>query len=353
MKRWIKWTLAIAALGGIMAVPTTMYFTMSTTKKGAFMNKVAFDVSTNMNIKSSIMANVYDARYNDNAKRKLDQFAKGLNQAGVQRDFTRVLSNFYKEFEFDNKWYEIEIKDIFVAGKNSDGSFKLNVKCEIEDKKTDKEWNGFKQINWRPKLTLLSDDDIKIIKKQILMMNDDKDELDVNAKDIKEIFFGEYKEDLDSDFGIFDHIKKLNSEYNNMAYVVAYEIDLADIYHQLGLQFNTYDLKKSIIRVPSISINGSSVILVPGKKPSITNAFKKETTELKHVIDSYINQGLITDSNKIKKILTELFEGDVHTIIEEIEFLKPQVDERENNVYHIKFKYESSYDVLSLVFPKI
>lgn len=280
MKTWAKWTIGVScgvAVATAIAVPVGLYLSGYWDKKQ--IHQIEFNVNSGLssNARTAEKANVYSAAFNKDAQDKLAGFAKDLSAKDLQRDFSRVLTDFYEAYE-DKKpgGSEVEIEEIIVKGKNDDGSFNLSVQYEIDNDRRDigdkKPWAP---VKWTPKFTVLTSADIDAIKAQISSFGNHDNNNGIDLEDLKEIFLGEKDADDLDDIGIFDQIKFLNKESDGLASVVAYELSISDIYDQLPVAKSRAGgnevTKNTTFKIPSISLNNgdNSVALVPNEKPNV------------------------------------------------------------------------------------
>lgn len=263
--------LTLSTLGALSIVPSFTVVACSSTGN-ADLNKKTFNVEvdySNKLNKSTSKVNVYQAEANANALSEVEKIKNNLTKEQLQFDFKTVLQDFYEAYEVETSKYEIEIESINVVGKNDDGSFNLDVKYEIEtDNKRDKEEIKTKRISWTPTMKLISKDDIKKIKDFIIKLKD-KNNSGFDIKDIKELFLGEKDEDDFDDKGIFDKVALVNKDYNGLAYLLAYEISIDDIFSKLLPSRKESITTKTKFLVPSLYLNSNAMIFVPNSKPDM------------------------------------------------------------------------------------
>ncbi len=325
MKKWAKWTIGVSSAVAVttaIAVPVGLYCSGYWDKQN--FTQIKFDVNSGLvsNARSVTEANVYDARYNKDAQEKLQDFAKNLSIKDLQRDFDRVLTDFYEAYEDETKAYEMEIEDIKVVSKNDNGSFKIKVGYEIEsnndyytisknyDSKEEVRWQ---EMDWTPNFTVLTKADVASIKAQINGFGNHDNNNGIDLKDLKEIFLGDKDIDDADDIGIFDRIELLNKDYNGLASLVAYELSISDIYDQLKPQARTGGnevTKNTHFRIPSISLNNgeSSVALVPNEQPSVQIDFSK--SHIQGITEQELSSlpaGTYTTKEDIDKYLSFVF----------------------------------------------
>lgn len=333
MKTWAKWTIGVScsvAVVTAIAVPVGLYLSgyWDTYKQITYkVDSGLFTKTRNANQNIS----VFDPNYNKDAQEKLQALSKSLSTTDLQRDFNRVLTDFYEAYESKTAQSETEIEDIRVKSKNNDGSFELSVKYEIE-KKGGNEQTKFQTISWTPKFTVLTDDDVNSIKQQIEGFKNNKTN-GVDLEDIKEIFLGEKEKDDPDDYGIFDRVAKLNKEYNGFAGIVAYDLSISDIFDKLEKptpKANPQVTKETRFRIPSLSLNNgqSSVALTPDKQPIIkidfNNSHLNGITEQELV---NLPQGKHIDKTKISEISKFVFGSDAQSDqIQDIEIDAPDLD---------------------------
>lgn len=251
--------------------------------------RIKKETSSNIDLPTNV--NIYDANYNPDALQQLEEIRQKITVTQLDYDFSRVLQDFYESYEKETPLYEIEIEKIKVVSKNEDGSFQLRVtyQIEIENKRdNDEEELITKEIRWKPNFVLISKPEIEEIRKKLAGLPNNDTETGVDLEDIKEIFLGEKDEDDIDDIGIFDKIAKLNKEYDDLVYLLAYEVSISDIYDQLGLptkNLKTID-KNTKFHVPSLSLNASSTIFLPDRKPKFDMTPKSLTkSEIENIFN--------------------------------------------------------------------
>ncbi len=270
--------------------------------------------------------NQWSADMNSDAINIKNEYLDKLSVDQLQEDFDKALSKFYAAFEQEKGRNEIEIdhdlddgnRGVKVLSKNSDGTFKLEVRVE-------QEINGKESIkkviinDWKPEFELMSKADIINLTKKLVHFNHDNKTAngEIDLEDIAEIYLGDdwnepwdKNKDVDDlfdkdDKGIFDQIKEVNQEYENLAYLISYKVDLGSFFGKLESSLNAksneavalflktrsgakvnVDLSTTFL-VPSLSLNGA-VALVPNEKPAFAidnvldktqydNAFAKPT----------------------------------------------------------------------------
>ncbi|WP_022935696.1 hypothetical protein ACJA28_00270 [Mesomycoplasma moatsii] len=249
--------------------------------------------------------NVYQAEANKNALDRVEIIKKNLTVKQLQFDFDIVLQDFYEAYEAETSLYEIEIESIKVADKNDDGSFNLDVKYEIEaNDKRDKEQILTKTIKWTPTMKLISKDDIEKIKNDIVKLSE-KNNSGFDIKDIKELFLGEKDDNDIDDIGIFDKIALINKDYNGLAYLLAYEISIDDIFSQLSPSRKGITTKTKFL-VPSLSLNSNATVFVPGSQPEMDYSQKSlSTSELNVIFGTESTPKIITSSDSNQQIFVD------------------------------------------------
>ncbi len=135
MKKKLFTSLLAGTLGvASIAVATPMLVSCSA-GRGHTVKTVKYNVET----KSATYATgethptkVFPANLNKQAQAEVQNFQKDLTVGDVQYDFNRALTDFYESYEAKSGKTEIEIEDIRVLSKNSDGSFQLDIEYELE-----------------------------------------------------------------------------------------------------------------------------------------------------------------------------------------------------------------------------
>ncbi len=321
MKKWAKWTIGVScgvAVTTAIAVPVGLYLSGYWDTYKQITYKVGSGLIDNASMyarsgESNANVSVFDPRFNKDAQNKLQDLSKDLSKKDLQRDFDRVLTDFYEAYEDESSGNsEVEIEDIKVKSKNDDGSFNLTVEYEIEDDKNDIEETKYHDIKWTPKFTVLSKADIESIKAQITGFGKHESN-GVDLKDIKEIFLGDDDKDDEDDDGIFDRVAKLNKEYNGFAGMVAYDLSISDIFDQLPkpkTRAASEVTKDTHFRIPSLSLNNgqSAVALTPDKQPNVNIDLSKG-----HILGitkqelTSLPAGTYTDKAKINEYLSFVF----------------------------------------------
>ncbi len=258
--------------------------------------------------------NAWSADVNKDALNKTLNFQNNLNVDELQYDFDKALTKFYAAMESkSSSGVETEIdhdmedgkRGIQVLEKNKDGSFKLKVRLEREYDDysitpRDREQIEYVIINnWKPTFELMSKADILQLTQKLVKFNKDVHTggVEIDLEDIAEIYLGDdYNEPWDKDSddyfddddkGIFDQISSINKEYDNLAYLVSYKLDMNSFIQQLqnatpanskaNQAITTFlqsraskaanvDLNTTFL-LPSLALNGA-VALVPDAMPS-------------------------------------------------------------------------------------
>ncbi len=282
-------------------------------------NVVTFNVkqSSTMYVAGNkpLEVNAWSADVNQNALEKTQQYEDGLTVSQLQYDFDRALTKFYAAMEKKENGLETEIehdmedgeRGIQVIKKNADGSFELRVRLEKEYDRSlsarDREQIQFVTIkNWKPQFELMSKADILQLTQKLVTFNKDihtNNGIKIDLEDIAEIYLGDdwnepWDKDYDNyfdddDIGIFDQISSINKEYDNLAYLVSYKVDMNSFAEQLkaatpanssinraistflqsrSVKANNVDLNTTFL-LPSLALNGA-IALVPNEKPSFT-----------------------------------------------------------------------------------
>lgn len=290
-------TIALASI----PLATTLAVTScnSNAKTGQNVKTVTFDVANKSLFRaqepSAQLENIYSADLNPNAKNELDAMTSKLSRKQLQTDFNRVLTDFYDTFEAKlPNGTEIEVERINVLSEQKeDGSFDIEAVVEIEQDDSrsarDKEITKTVKFSWTPKFCLMSDADINQIKEMIRGFGTNETNSGMDLEDIKELFLGEVDDDKDfDDIGIFDKIALINKNYDNLAYLIAYELSVSDIFDPIKAELSkqnsgdntpaTYNIKKAngsgqevnpntMFKIPSLSLNSGTVALVPSAQP--------------------------------------------------------------------------------------
>lgn len=355
MKNKIKILLGSLATVGLVGAITPLLVSCGTSGNPRVEVKTkSFDVvqkSKKRTINEPTELMVYDANKNENANQQLQEIRNNLSPRELQADFNRVLIDFYECYEQETGKSEIEIDNIQVIKKNDNGSFTLKVTYELEidtleSNKRDLEVKKTKEIEWTPKFVFLTEKDEAAIKKQVISYNGEQNGMDLS--DLKELFFGEKEDDpLEDDFddyGIFDRLRMINKQNDGYGSMVAYELSVADIFDKLGVTRQKPTITKDTkFRIPSISLNGGSLVLVPNIKPRIGSDFKEfKTSELDTMFAE--DKRIITDSD-IKKELKKLFVkpiDDEALKIQEIKYFRATIDEHGIKEYKVHIIYQNT-----------
>ncbi len=318
MKKWAKWTIGVScgvAVATAIAVPVGLYASGYWDVYKQISYKVGSGLTNNASLyakSSNEHVNVFDPRYNKDAQDKLQDLSKDLSKKDLQRDFDRVLTDFYEAYEDESSGNsEVEIEDIDVKSKNNDGSFELSVKYEIEDEKTDEDETKWSTITWTPKFTVLTQSDVEEIRQQIGTFGNHESN-GVDLEDIKEIFLGDDDKDDPDDDGIFDRVKKLNNEYNGFAGLVAYDLSISDIFDKLDIKKSRAGEqvdKNTHFRIPSLSLNNgkSAVALVPDKEPNVNITSNNHILGITQQELSSLPAGTYNQKQDIDKYLSFVF----------------------------------------------
>ncbi len=297
MKKRNKIFSSLLATGlGVTAIAASLPMLTSCSAGGNKITQVTYNVkTTTKTFTNGIGANVahdtiqYPAETNPNAQAEVQNFNKNLSVGTLQYDFKRVLTDFYEIYEVETGNIEMEIENITVKSKNSDGSFQLIVEYELEvdtyaNQPRDKESIQRKEIKWTPKLTTMDYNEICQITNTLRTFGDKDNKNNIDLEDLKEIFLGD-TDDMDDwdfdndDIGIFDRVGAIGKTKDNQSSIVAYELKLADIFDQLTNSGKTYAIrtrasgdainKNTVFKIPSLALNNDgSVVLVPNETPS-------------------------------------------------------------------------------------
>ncbi|MBR2849094.1 MAG: hypothetical protein IKB83_01135, partial [Mycoplasmataceae bacterium] len=127
---------------------------------------------TNQTTRSERKLNIFNGNRNENATKIIKAIVDKLNVSILNEDFQKILNRFYEVYEIESEngstEIEAEILDngMKIVKKNTDGSFDLEIKAEVEVETGDKDKENIisKTINWKPRFTLISKDDVKDIK---------------------------------------------------------------------------------------------------------------------------------------------------------------------------------------------
>ena len=175
---------------------------------------------TNQTTRSSRTLNIFNGNRNENATKIIKAIVDKLNVSILNEDFQKILNRFYEVYEIDSEngstEVEAEILDngMKIIKKNANGSFQLQIKAEVE-----KETNGndqesivTKEIEWKPRFTLISKEDVADIKNVTNNFTKvpEANGTEIDFSDLKEVFLGEKDGDDADDRGIFDILEKTN-----------------------------------------------------------------------------------------------------------------------------------------------
>ena len=200
----------------------------------------------NKTTRSKRELNIFNGNRNENAKQIIKAIVDKLNVNILNEDFQRILNRFYEVYEVETERVEAEILDngMKIVKKNDNGSFQLQIKAEVEKETggNDREEIITKTIEWKPRFTLISKDDVQDIKDATNNFTkvQEANGTEIDFSDLKELFLGENDGDDDADdWGIFDILEKTNKNYQNLGYLISYKLKLSDLdkfYEQLGLK---------------------------------------------------------------------------------------------------------------------
>ena len=266
--------------------------------------------------------NIFNGNRNENAKKIIKAIVDKLNVSILNEDFQKILNRFYEVYEVDyengSTEVEAEILDngMKIINKNKDGSFQLQISAEVEKETNgnDKEDITTKTINWKPRFTLISKEEVEDIKKKTNNFQKVKgtNGTDIDFSDLKEIFLGEKENDDADDRGIFDILEKTNKNYQNLGYLISYKLKLSDLdkfYEELGLerkkQYAAVD-KNTEFYIPSVAINKTAMTLFPNWRPDfkIDRKSKKNTAALEALITT--NKGTVSTTEGMVELIKNL-----------------------------------------------
>lgn len=278
---------------------------------------------TNQTTRSSRTLNIFNGNRNENATKIIKAIVDKLNVSILNEDFQKILNRFYEVYEIDSEngstEVEAEILDngMKIIKKNANGSFQLQIKAEVE-----KETNGndqesivTKEIEWKPRFTLISKEDVADIKNVTNNFTkvQEANGTEIDFSDLKEVFLGENDGDDDADDkGIFDILEKTNKNYQNLGYLISYKLKLSDLdafYSQLGMtrkkQYATVD-KNTEFYIPSVAINKTAMTLFPNWRPDfkIDRKSTKNTAELGALITT--NKGAASTTEGMVELINNL-----------------------------------------------
>lgn len=294
--------------------------------------------------------NIFNGNRNENATKIIKAIVDKLNVSILNEDFQKILNRFYEVYEVDSEngstEVEAEILDngMKIVKKNGNGSFQLQIRAEVEVETggKDKESIITKEIEWKPRFTLISKDDVEDIKKKTNNFTKVKEAngTEIDFSDLKEVFLGEKNDDDADDRGIFDILEKTNKNYQNLGYLISYKLKLSDLdafYSQLGMtrkqQYATVD-KNTEFYIPSVAINKTAMTLFPNWRPD----FKIDRKSTKNTADLAKCIGVANDLDGMKKLIEALgintnidgLNNSIETVIKEkgiksIEFHKDDI----------------------------
>lgn len=262
--------------------------------------------------------NIFNGNRNENATKIIKAIVDKLNVSILNEDFQKILNRFYEVYEVDSEngstEVEAEILDngMKIVKKNNNGSFQLQIRAEVEVETggKDKESIITKEIEWKPRFTLISKDDVEDIKKKTNNFTKVKEAngTDIDFSDLKEVFLGEKNDDDADDRGIFDILEKTNKNYQNLGYLISYKLKLSDLdkfYEGLGMtrkqQYATVD-KNTEFYIPSVAINKTAMTLFPNWRPD----FKIDRKSTKNTADLAKCIGVANDLDGMKKLIGAL-----------------------------------------------
>lgn len=285
-----------------------------------------FDPKTtweNKTTRSKRELNIFNGNRNENAKKIIKAIVDKLNVKILNEDFKKILNRFYEvyEVEYENGSTEVEAEildnGMTIVNKNKDGSFQLKIKAEVEKETNGNDKKEIKEetIDWKPRFTLISKEDVADIK--VATNNFTKVQeangTEIDFSDLKEVFLGENDGDDDADDrGIFDILEKTNKNYQNLGYLISYKLKLSDLdefYRKLGLkrkqQYATVN-KDTEFYIPSIAINKTAMTLFPNWKPDfkIDRKSTKNTEELGALITT--NKGAVSTEKEMVELIKNL-----------------------------------------------
>ena len=306
---------------------------------------------TNKKLKSERWLNIFNGNRNNNATKIIKNIVNSLDVKILNKDFQKILNRFYEVYEIDyeNNLIEIEaeIKDngMKIVKKNSDGTFDLQITAEVEiDNERDREVQKTETIKWKPRLTLISKDDVEKIKektKNFTKVTNSKDGNEIDFSDLKEIFLGKKDDDDIDDLGIFDILEKTNKNYHNLAYLISYKLSLSDLdefYKKIGMkrksQYNNID-KNTEFYIPSVAINKTAMTLFPNWRPDfkINRKSEKNTSELIELVTT--EKGAISTETEMVELIKKL---GINTNIDGLDETKTvEIVIKEKNIKSIEF----------------
>lgn len=274
---------------------------------------------TNQTTRSSRTLNIFNGNRNENATKIIKAIVDKLNVSILNEDFQKILNRFYEVYEIDSEngstEVEAEILDngMKIIKKNANGSFQLQIKAEVEKETNDNDQESIvtKEIEWKPRFTLISKEDVADIKNVTNNFTkvQEANGTEIDFSDLKEVFLGENDGDDDADDrGIFDILEKTNKNYQNLGYLISYKLKLSDLdafYSQLGMtrkkQYATVD-KNTEFYIPSVAINKTAMTLFPNWRPD----FKIDRKSTKTTADLAKCIGIANDSDGMKKLIEAL-----------------------------------------------
>ena len=278
---------------------------------------------TNQTTRSSRTLNIFNGNRNENATKIIKAIVDKLNVSILNEDFQKILNRFYEVYEIDSEngstEVEAEILDngMKIIKKNANGSFQLQIKAEVEKETNDNDQESIvtKEIEWKPRFTLISKEDVADIKNVTNNFTkvQEANGTEIDFSDLKEVFLGENDGDDDADDrGIFDILEKTNKNYQNLGYLISYKLKLSDLdafYSQLGMtrkkQYATVD-KNTEFYIPSVAINKTAMTLFPNWRPDfkIDRKSTKTTAELGALITT--NKGAASTTEGMVELINNL-----------------------------------------------
>ena len=310
---------------------------------------------TNKKLKSERELNIFNGNRNNNATKIIKNIVNSLDVKILNEDFQKILNRFYEVYEIDYENGPIEVEaeildnGMKIVKKNSDGSFQLQIKAEVEvetdsRRDDDKENIVTKEIVWKPRFTLISKDDVKDIKDKTKNFTKvtETNGTEIDFSDLKEVFLGENHGDDDADDrGIFDILEKTNKNYQNLGYLISYKLSLKDLdafYSQLGMtrkqQYSTVD-KNTEFYIPSVAINKTAMTLFPNWRPDfkIDRKSEKNTSELIELVTT--EKGAISTETEMVELIKKL---GINTNIDGLDETKTvEIVIKEKNIKSIEF----------------
>ncbi|MGL4647262.1 MAG: hypothetical protein ACRCVI_00865 [Mycoplasmoidaceae bacterium] len=301
--------LSVIAITGV-SVGTMVSCSGSTAARGSIIEK-KFGASQRLNLgltKNPVIpgipttANLYDAKFNANAIKIINDYQNQITVASLQKDFNEVLTEFYEIYEVETEETEIELSKIVVKSLNTQTkAFTLEVEYEVENETDSREEVKKKlDILWTPNMTAISKADIESLKTAILGYS--STDTNVDIEDLRELFLGEKDDDDDDDIGIFDRIARINKSYKDMAQMIAYNLTLKDVFGPIiEHEKPKSDLDGAVARmkragtvvdlntnfkVPSLVLNSQPTALIPDVQPKINFTVNDATANA--AINAYV-----------------------------------------------------------------